>query len=238
MIMARPATASTTSGKPRHRAAAVIELAAAVIGDVDNLHAVIERDLGVLRRGDALERERDLEILLDALDGAPVERHLDSRPVDAAPAGGDVALGEIALAAAVMGGVDGEAERGVAVRDRALDMIVDPGFVAAHIELEDAQRIGRRLGDVFEAGIADRTQHVGAAEFGRRPDHRLGAERMKAFQRADRTQHDRQPQLAAEHFDEGSTLLTSRSTRGRNAIESSAIRLRRSVVSVSVPPTM
>ena len=34
-----------------------------------------------------------------------------------------------------------------------------------------------------------------------------------------------------------STLLTSFSTRGRNAIESSARRLRRIVVSVSVPPT-
>jgi len=37
---------------------------------------------------------------------------------------------------------------------------------------------------------------------------------------------------------EASTLLTSRSTRGRSAIESSAMRLRRNVVSVSVPPTM
>ena len=36
--------------------------------------------------------------------------------------------------------------------------------------------------------------------------------------------------------DEGSILDTSRSTRGRKAIESSAMRLRRSVVSVSVPP--
>jgi hypothetical protein len=34
-----------------------------------------------------------------------------------------------------------------------------------------------------------------------------------------------------------STLETSRSTRGRNASESIARRLRRSVVSVSVPPT-
>ena len=37
---------------------------------------------------------------------------------------------------------------------------------------------------------------------------------------------------------ETSILLTSRSTRGRNAIESSAMRLRRSVVSVSTAPTM
>ena len=37
---------------------------------------------------------------------------------------------------------------------------------------------------------------------------------------------------------EASTLLTSRSTRGRNASESSAMRLRRNVVSDSTPPTM
>ena len=47
-----------------------------------------------------------------------------------------------------------------------------------------------------------------------------------------------QPQLAAERSTDASILLTSRSTRGRNAIVSSAMRLRRSVVSVSVPPTM
>ena len=37
---------------------------------------------------------------------------------------------------------------------------------------------------------------------------------------------------------DASTLLTSRSTRGRNAMVSSAMRLRRSVVSDSTPPTM
>ncbi len=38
-----------------HRAAAVVELPAAVIGDVDDLDAVIERDLGVLRGADAFD---------------------------------------------------------------------------------------------------------------------------------------------------------------------------------------
>jgi hypothetical protein len=37
---------------------------------------------------------------------------------------------------------------------------------------------------------------------------------------------------------DASILQTFCSTRGRNAIESSAMRFRRSVVSVSVPPTM
>ncbi len=85
--------------------------------------------------------------------------------------------------------------------DRAFDMIVGPGRVAAHIELEHAQRIGRGLRDRFEAGIANRAEHMRDAEFSRRLDHRLGAAGVKAFQRADRAEHDRQPQLVAEHFD-------------------------------------
>ncbi len=39
------------------------------------------------------------------------------------------------------------------------------------------------------------------------------------------------------HFPVASISATSRRTRGRNAIESRACRLRRSVVSLSVPPT-
>ena len=62
---------------------------------------------------------------------------------------------EIAFAPAVVGGIDGKTERSVAVHHRALDIIVDPRFVAAHIELEHAQRIGRGLGHRLEAGIAD-----------------------------------------------------------------------------------
>ena len=69
---------------------------------------------------------------------------LERAALHPAPAGGDEALGDVALAPAVMGGVDGEAERRVAVGDGALDVIVDPGLVAAHIELVEPQRIGRR----------------------------------------------------------------------------------------------
>ena len=151
------------------RAAAVVELPAAVVGDVNEFHAVIERDLGVLRGGDALDRERNLELALDAVDRAPIERGLEFAPRRALPPGGDVALGNVALTPAVVSGIDREAEHRVLVRDRALDMIVDPGLVATDIELKHAQRIGRRPGDLFEAGIANRAQHVGDAEFARRP---------------------------------------------------------------------
>src|SRR5262249_60731316 len=56
-----------------HGAAAVIELAAAVVGDVNPLDSMVERDGGILGGGDAPDRRRELESGLDALDPAPVE---------------------------------------------------------------------------------------------------------------------------------------------------------------------
>ncbi len=145
-----------------------------------------------------LSDERDLELLLDALDRAPVERGLEGAALHPPPPGGHEALGDVALAPAVMGGVDGQAERRVAVRDGALDVIVDPGLVAAHVELKEAQRIGRRRGQLLEPGIADRAEHVAGAELPDAAHHRGGARGVKAFQRADRRQHHRQAQLAPE----------------------------------------
>ena len=97
-----------------HRAAAVIELPAAVIGDVDELNAVIERNFRVLRGGDPFERQRNVEAPLDVLDRAPIERGLKLVARGAYSPAGHVALGDVALAAAVDGGIDGEAEHGVA----------------------------------------------------------------------------------------------------------------------------
>ena len=130
-----------------HGAAAMIELPAAMVGNVDPFHAVIDCDPSILGGGDSLDCQWNLEPLLDALDCAPVEPGLERAVLHAAPAGGHEALGEIALAPAVMGGVNGQTERRIAMRDRALDVVVDPSLVAAHIELIETQRVrsgGRR----------------------------------------------------------------------------------------------
>src|ERR1700722_9688084 len=58
------------------RAAAMIELAAAVIGDVDELEAMFHAELGDFRVGDTFDRERYFVFRLDAIDGLPVERGL------------------------------------------------------------------------------------------------------------------------------------------------------------------
>src|SRR5207237_9833296 len=59
-----------------HGAAPMIELTAAMVGDVDPIDAVIDRDMGVLRGRDALDDQRQLELVLDQLDGVPAQRLL------------------------------------------------------------------------------------------------------------------------------------------------------------------
>src|SRR5580698_4904198 len=147
-----------------HGAAALIELASAVVGDVNPLDAVIDRDRRVLAGGDALDDQRNLVLVLDELDGAPIQPLLEVAAGSAQAAFADVAFGDIALAAAVMRGVDSQAERGVAAGDRARDAIFDKGVVTPDIELIDAQRVRRGLGDLLQSRLRHRTQHVGGAK--------------------------------------------------------------------------
>ena len=109
MTLARPPHRIDHLRQHVDRAAAVVELAAAVVRHVDPFDAVLDRDAGVLGGGDALDGERDLELLLDALDRLPVERGLVDAVLHPPASGGDEALGDVALAPAVMGGVDREA---------------------------------------------------------------------------------------------------------------------------------
>ena len=113
--------------------------------------------------------------------------------------GRDVALGEVALAPAVVVEIDGEAERDVAVGDGALDVVLDPGRVAADVELEDLGVIvaGRHR---LEARRALRAQHVQDAEARGRPRRRGAARCHHVLQRADGRQDHGQAQLLAEHL--------------------------------------
>src|SRR2546423_4471978 len=119
-------------GQHIHGAATMIELAAAVIRYVNPVDAMLDRELGILGSGNALERERDLEPLLDALDCAPIKRRLEAAAGNAAPTGGLGALGDVALAPAVDRGVNGKAECQITVVDRATYIVVDGGVVAAN----------------------------------------------------------------------------------------------------------
>src|ERR1700726_3352058 len=106
-----------------HGAAAVVELATAMVGHVDPLDPVIERNRRVVCRGDAFQDERDLVLVLDQLDGAPLQPLLEIAAGGAQAAFADVTFGDIALPAAVMRGVDGQAERGIAAGDGAANTV-------------------------------------------------------------------------------------------------------------------
>src|SRR5579883_890405 len=114
-----------------------------------------------------------------------------------------MSLGDVALAPAVDRGVDRDAEGRVMVRNRARDVIVDPGLIAAHVKLEDAKAVGRFFRNPLEARLAHRAQNMGDPERTRRPRNRSGGARMKALQGANWRQHYRQSQSAGEGGDAG-----------------------------------
>jgi hypothetical protein len=124
-----------------------------VVRHIDAVDPVFEGDPGVLGRRDALQNDRDGAVLLDALDVAPVELRL----VGAGVAGTDptalMALGDVALAPRIAVGVDGQAERVIALVDGAADMVVDPGGVAPHVELKYLEAVARGLGRLVEPGM-------------------------------------------------------------------------------------
>ena len=150
-----------------------------MVRHIDAVDPVFDRELGVLGGGDALDDQRDVEILLDPLDVAPVElRLIDPRVVDP-HAAALMALGDVALAPAVAVGVDGQAKGVVAVVDRAAHMIVDPIGVAAHVKLKDAEPVAGRLGGLFEPRMRHRGEDHAVAELGGRRGDRGAAARAR-----------------------------------------------------------
>src|SRR5438128_3904210 len=217
------------------RAPAVVELAPAVVGDVHALDAVVGRKRRVLGRRDALQDERDRVRVLEALDVVPAEPRLELEAAGARPPGLHEAPGEIALAPAVARGVHGEAEGRVAVVHGAPHPVVHPRVVATDVELEDAEVV-RRGRDRLEPGVADGAEHLGTpnssdafAAVAPPPSAKVSIEPIGASNTGMRTGLPKKVEVV-------SILETSRRTRGRNAIESSARRLRRTVVSGSAPP--
>ena len=182
-----------------HRAAAMIELAAAMVGDVDPFDAVIDRDPGVLGGGDALDRQRNLELLLDALDRAPVER----RPGTRGSARGAGRRSRSAWRCRARAGCNGRCrrsgrtrrsrERSRARRDRRprpRRRAHRAGRGAAHRAPPAAS--SSSPGSQTELSMCAAPNSRAAAH------HRRGAGGMEAFQRPDRREHHRQPQLAPE----------------------------------------
>ena len=112
-----------------------------------------------------------------------------------------MALRQVALAPAVEGGVDGEAERGVAGGDGVLGLCIGPVGIAAYVELIDAQRLGCCPRHGLQTRFAHRTQHVRDAELLRCLGRGAAAFGREQLQASDRREDQRQAQLVSEKLD-------------------------------------
>jgi hypothetical protein len=105
--------------------------------------------------------------------------------------------GEVAFAPAVVVEIDGEAERDITVGHGAAHVLIHPGLIAAHIELED---FGVVVGEChgLNAGGAHGAQHVHDTEARGGARGRQSAFCNDVLQRADRRQDHRYPQPMAQ----------------------------------------
>ena len=150
-----------------------IELAGAVVRDDDPVDAVLDGETGVLVGQDALEHERQRRPAPDRREVRPGQAPVEvtsggcrsRRPRRAPwaawsgpssstklPSGdGQVEAGaEVALAVAEDGQVDRQDDRAVAGRLGPLDEAPGPARVGLGVELEPADAVGRRGGDVLD----------------------------------------------------------------------------------------
>ena len=101
-----------------------------------------------------------------------------------------VALGNVALAAAVAVGVDRKAERVIAVVDGPADMVIDPIGIAIDVKLEDFEGLTRGFGGFFEPGMRAGAQDHAVAELAGGRGDGGAATRLEHLEPADgRAQH-------------------------------------------------
>jgi hypothetical protein len=124
-------------------------------------------------------------------------RATSAQQIDASAPGLVEPLGDVAFAAAVMGGVDGEAECLQPVGDGLLDMLLDETPAAADIELEQG-RAGGGGADLGLAALRDRTGHHRNAKAPSTARRRDGAFGVAGLEPADRGEQHRKPRRFAE----------------------------------------
>src|SRR5262249_19220106 len=118
------------------RRLAMVELAAAVVGHPDHFDAALERDLGVARGLDSLDHEGQRRALAHAVERLPAQPLLPDEARRAARVQRrQPATAQLALATAVIRRVDGDRDRVVARGADAVDQLLGPTRVPAHVEL-------------------------------------------------------------------------------------------------------
>ena len=126
-----------------------------------------------------------------------------------------VALGDVALAAAVAVGVDRQAKRVIAVVDGAADMVVDPIGIATDVELEDLEALAGGFGGLFQPRMRAGAQNHAVAELACRLGDGGAATRLEHFDRPTAEQSTGMRSFLPKNVRLQSTFDTSRKTRGR-----------------------
>ena len=120
----------------------MVELAAAMVGDVDAVNAQFHAHSRIFCCGDSLQDQRNIVLVFEAFDVVPGIQCLIFHAARTDPPGLDESVIEIALAPTVMGRVDGNCESVVAIVDCAFDVVVFEIVAAANVELEDLRIVG------------------------------------------------------------------------------------------------
>ena len=179
-------------------AAAVVQLASAVVGDVHHLYAVLHREPGVLCGGDALDDQRDVEAVADTGDVFPREAALVLFvETGGLTSGGGETLGHVPFALDVVVQIDGEAECNVARVHGAADVILHPRLVAAHVKLKDLRAVAGG-GGLLESGLAHRAGYRNGAKPAGCPGRARASIRIEVLEGANRSQHHRDAQLVTQ----------------------------------------
>ena len=174
----------------------MVELPATVIGHIDHIDTMIDRQGGILRGRNALENQWNGQFGPKPVNVLPGQRGLVFASRHDTPAA--IALGDIALAPTVVGAVDGQAKRGAPCSHCPVGDLIDPGRITMHVQLIEPQRLRHGLRDGVQAHLAYGAEHVCNAEpvrGGGRSHCRIGCEELEA---ADWGKQQRQTQGTAQ----------------------------------------
>ena len=131
----------------------MVQLAAAMVGDIDRLDAVLDCQTGVFSSGNAFQCERDVELRTEVRDIIPAKCGLKRHRIGTGPCPAattrQIAFGHIALTTRVVRCVYSETEGAVAGFNGAMPHIIDERPIAANVELEH-RRFFHRLGNFIQ----------------------------------------------------------------------------------------
>ena len=120
-------------------ASIVIELTSAMVGDIHHVDTMIDRDGGILGRGDTFQDQWNLELGFDAVHILPGQCGLKLTSWHHTSA--NIALSNVTLTPAVVGAINSQAECGTSRCLRPSDKIIHPGCITMHVKLEHAQGV-------------------------------------------------------------------------------------------------